>query len=756
MKGQTRPWRLWGLADLRLDTALTAVTLAVLAWSRFAYLASGPWEWDEVAFARGVYLFDIAAYFPHPPGYPGWIAIGHLLTPFAGEPLIALQMASAAFSVAALWVLAALGRRVAPPAVAVSAALLVLAAPGPWLYAVRGFTSTAASVLALVAGLIACGGVQRRRLTVFSLVVTAAFLIRPNLLPPLAVLWLGVVAGVRPLRRIVPGIIAGSAAVAVAVLLMAWAQGGWGVFIAPFLSHGERHFSRLMGNVGSFSDLGLVKGFGGSAPAAFLFAAAVIGLVVWARKAGRRHAVVWAMVLVVAVGQLVWMQNRTYCRYAVGVQIALAPLVAGAAAIAPPAAGTLGLLALAGWFGVTGLPLLREQHETQLGGWRAIQEAEREASESGQMVVVESELHLFASYYWHFQERHGRQTPLKVLSPRTPEPWAGIDRSFLLATVHEQLYLPSLNGRRSAWGGVSARLEPLTQQRFLDAVVLDTPPLPIGQWWARSTLPDGTPFMWAGPEAELWLPPVPAGTLIGLDVRPAHGDAELVISLNGRDKVRVGGRSDRRWIWFRRRPEHHDLPVIFRMVRSRGYPPGGGDSRALSVQVFSPVVRPPGMAYGGPVAAASQQESLRLAIDGAYGPEQFGKNGAGTWLKPEAHLRIMIEEPGTLTLSLRSPRPTNPRLVVGAEGNVTNHEVDFLKGLAEVVIELGRREVEDGVAEITLTSEPFVPSVAGRGSDTRELGVVLTTLEFRPSEPGPLCWWEQGRGGEGETTEPCK
>jgi len=95
-----------------------------------------------------------------------------------------------------------------------------------------------------------------------------------------------------------------------------------------------------------------------------------------------------------------------------------------------------------------------------------------------------------------------------------------------------------------------------------------------------------------------------------------------------------------------------------------------------------------------------------------------------------------------LTLSLRSPRPTNPHLVVDVGGAVSRSEVDFFKGSAEVVIELGQREVEDGVAEILFTSEPFVPSEAGRGSDTRELGVVLTAVQFRPSEPGPLCWWE--------------
>ena len=55
-------WRLWGLTDGRLDAVLTGVTVALLAWSRFAHLANGPWEWDEVAFARGVYHFDLAAY----------------------------------------------------------------------------------------------------------------------------------------------------------------------------------------------------------------------------------------------------------------------------------------------------------------------------------------------------------------------------------------------------------------------------------------------------------------------------------------------------------------------------------------------------------------------------------------------------------------------------------------------------------------------------------------------------------------------
>ena len=35
----------------------------------FALLASGPWEWDETIFARGMLDFSLAAHFPQPPGF---------------------------------------------------------------------------------------------------------------------------------------------------------------------------------------------------------------------------------------------------------------------------------------------------------------------------------------------------------------------------------------------------------------------------------------------------------------------------------------------------------------------------------------------------------------------------------------------------------------------------------------------------------------------------------------------------------------
>ncbi len=56
----------------------------------------------------------------------------------------------------------------------------------------------------------------------------------------------------------------GVAAILVSILCMARAEGGWSAFVTPFMTHGQRHFSRLVGNLGGYSELGLVKGLGGT------------------------------------------------------------------------------------------------------------------------------------------------------------------------------------------------------------------------------------------------------------------------------------------------------------------------------------------------------------------------------------------------------------------------------------------------------------------------------------------------------------
>ena len=725
---------LFGLENRALDTVATVVVAFTLVVSRFGFLANGPWEWDETLFARGILHFELAAHFPHPPGFPGWLAIGHLLTPLTGDPLLALQMASAAFSVAALWVLAAIGRQVASPPVAAAAALAMLAAPGPWLYAVRGFSTTAASVLALAAIAVLSGGLRGHRVTLFTLLVSASFLVRPHLLPVLAVVWLAGAWSIRPLRRLLPGVAAGFAAGVTAVLLMVRAEGGWSAFLAPFWSHSERHFSRLVGNLGGYTDLGLVKGLGGVVPATAVFALALAGLVVWARRRGRRSAVVWLIVIVLAAAQLVWLQNRTYGRYAVGVQMAMAPLVAAAAATVPPAVAVAGLLGLAGWFGAASLPLVSEQHTTQLPAWQAVQGALTEALADGHTVVLEPELHPFASYLWHLLESRGAPTPPWVLSPWDPQPWAGVHGAWLVATVHRQLYPDPLFGIERHWAGVSDALEPLTQQRLLEAWVLRDVPLPIRGWWPAEQTAGGRRFMWCGADAVLLVPPLAGGSQLGLTVRPAPGPDRVTVQWADGDEVTVDGEPGERRLWLTPPPAIANQVSTMNLDRASGYSPGDSDPRPLAVQVFEMRAVDPGRAWTGSVAHEWQREAIQVELVGAYGGEVFGEAGEGVWLAPRALLRVPAGA-GVLSLRLWAPRPTPPltRLRVGNEQVVG--PLDIAEQPMEVSIEIAVADSTDGRVEIEIASDPYLPAVAGAG-DSRELGVVLSRLTFVPAPVG--------------------
>lgn len=722
---------LFGLRDRRLDAALSALAGAVLAASRFALLANGPWEWDETLFARGILHFELAAHFPHPPGFPGWLALGHLLTPLTGDPLRALQIASAAFSVAALWVLASLGRRVAPPVVAASAALLVLAAPGPWLYAVRGFSSTAAAVLALGAAAVLAGGLEGRRATLFTLLVTAAALVRPILLPVFAVLWLGGAWTVRPRRRLLTGVAAGMAAVLAAVLLMVRAEGGWDAFVAPFAAHSERHFSRLVANPGGYAELGLVKGLGGVVPATVLYALAALGLVTWARRCGRRAAALWLMVLVVAVAQLVWLQNRTYGRYAVGVQMALAPLLAGAAAGAPPLAAGAGLLAAAGWYSAGSLPLVFEQHTTELPAWRAVQRAHADALAGGRTAVLEPELHPYASYLWHLRARRGQPNPLWALSPWAPEPWAGVEGSWLVATVHRQLYPEPLYGLEVRFAGVSAELEPLTQQRFLEAWVLEEPPLPLAGWWPAETDPEGRSFMWGAAGAELLLPPLSPGAELCVALRPAPAPQPLLVTWGADPPIVLDGAAGEQRLRLKSPDAEARGPKLVQLLRSAAFVPGEGDPRPLAVQLFEVRAVDPSHAWSGEVAWPWQREALQVRLDGSFMGEHLARDMDGVWLGPRATLSLPASA-GVVRLRMWAPRPTPAAAEVWLAGRRAGGPLDLGPRPTWVAIEVAPGEAPEGRLELLITSLPYRPSEHGSG-DRRELGVVLSEVAFEPA-----------------------
>ncbi len=70
--------------------------LAALAFALLA-CAVTPWpaDWDAVGFVSAVARFDLAAFSPHPPGYPVYVLAARALSLFARDPVIACGLASA-------------------------------------------------------------------------------------------------------------------------------------------------------------------------------------------------------------------------------------------------------------------------------------------------------------------------------------------------------------------------------------------------------------------------------------------------------------------------------------------------------------------------------------------------------------------------------------------------------------------------------------------------------------------------------------
>lgn len=740
----SRPAPLRGVR--RAVLAAGAAIATILVWSRYGLLANGPWEWDESNFARGLVDFDLAAHFPHPPGFPGWIAIGKVVRWLVPEPLTALQVTSATASLVTVVLLVMMARRLAPVIVAVTAALLVGFLPGVWLHAVRGFASTTATALGLAAAVVLLDGRSRPRLTVATVLVTAAALVRPQLAPAVALVWLGGAFGARRARDLVPGVVVAAAMVVASAVVMAHASGGWDALQAAFVDHGGRHMSRLAWNRPTVTDLGFVKGLGGLAPTVLAGVLTALGIAEWSRTRGRREAVLVTAVLAVLVVELVFLHNRTYTRYAVPLLVAMGP---------PMAAGTMRLMRspraaaalLGGWAAIafgSSLPLVWEQHRDRLPGFAAIEAAHAIAERNGLVVVEEASLHPLVSYHWYARrDLTGREAPTLVLSPWAPEPWVGVDGHWLVVTDHREHYLGPLVAGVARWTGPSPRLEPFTQQRMLDASLLADPPLPVGRWWPVETTADGETFMWGGVDCAIELPPLPVTTGLIIELLPAPGPVPLGVTVDERPVVTVEG--DAGITAVRIPAESVPAGRRFRVgfTRAQAWIPGDGDDRPLAVQIRSVRAIGPRIPWSGPVASDRDRDRLAVTLTGVWPRERFGDHGDAAWLGPEAELRLPAGA-GTVTLRAWSPRPVpaNAR-VVFADGRVVS--LDLAPTPTDVRLPVTTSDASEGEVVMRLVSDGFVPADVGSGEDRRQLGFVVSEVAFAPPGVSPRPEWWAGR-----------
>ena len=222
------------LPQRRLALAAAVVAVAALRWSTRGYAAD---SWDALGFLRAVHDFDLAAFQPHFPGYPVYVALCKL----ARSP----QGVSAAASGAAALALWRLGGWTA---------LLVWAgALGPWLAGGAALADTTAVAFAAAAfAALTFGGARAALLAAAAMALCIGTRISYW---PLAVSFAVVVARARPPaeRR---AALAGAAAATLAWLVPFVAVVGPRALVALGRVHLVGHFADWGGSIATRPDLG--------------------------------------------------------------------------------------------------------------------------------------------------------------------------------------------------------------------------------------------------------------------------------------------------------------------------------------------------------------------------------------------------------------------------------------------------------------------------------------------------------------------
>jgi hypothetical protein len=165
-----------------LTPALVVIGTAALVASRVVARQASLWEWDDVVFLLALDQFAPQNQVPHPPFYPGYVALGRLARPLLGNGILALTWLSVAASCLAVlfhWLVAheVLGSRRA----AVASAALFAFFPAVWLHAGVPLSDPVGLAAGLAALWLALRGHERPGLLVpAALALGAAVSIRPQ------------------------------------------------------------------------------------------------------------------------------------------------------------------------------------------------------------------------------------------------------------------------------------------------------------------------------------------------------------------------------------------------------------------------------------------------------------------------------------------------------------------------------------------------------------------------------------------------
>ncbi len=153
--------------------AIPILAIAVAA-SRFLALARTPWEWDEILFALGLRQFDVTLHHPHPPGFPLYIFLAHLIRPVVASDFVALQTVVLIASLLLFPALLFMARemRFSFP-VAAGGSLLCCFFPNIWFFGGTAFSDVLSLMLVCLAVALLLRGCRSRSSLILGAVVLA-------------------------------------------------------------------------------------------------------------------------------------------------------------------------------------------------------------------------------------------------------------------------------------------------------------------------------------------------------------------------------------------------------------------------------------------------------------------------------------------------------------------------------------------------------------------------------------------------------
>lgn len=189
------------LPPLSRNQRILFITLGIfVALSRLVTRAKSLWDWDEALFSLALRHYDVAYHQPHPPGFPGYIALAKLLLPFTHNEFRALQTVNLIAGTLLFPLVFLLARELRLRfEVALTAALFVAFCGNVWLFGGTAFSDVVGLTLLVGSSAMLLRG--RRSDGAFvggSILLAATLAVRPQLLLIAIVPWfVGAVATMR-------------------------------------------------------------------------------------------------------------------------------------------------------------------------------------------------------------------------------------------------------------------------------------------------------------------------------------------------------------------------------------------------------------------------------------------------------------------------------------------------------------------------------------------------------------------------------